>query len=205
MPPTSPVRKNRRKLASTTDADYERRIQEALEGLHSGRFAGVVQASRVMRLRIGKGSRAIAASKQQLLTPEQEQVLVDWCNLRSSAATPNHPRDIAAQAFQISGKMPGIHWAERFLTRHSDKLVLAKSHHVDPKRAENFNEDTITHYFNLREETETKFGPFPPEHNWNLDEKGSQNGGGRKGDGQKFIFSVEDKDRYRQHSDSYNN
>lgn len=35
-----------------------------------------------------------------------------------------------------------------------------------------------------------------------MDEKGAQNGGGRKGDGQKFIFLLEDKDYYRQHSDN---
>jgi hypothetical protein len=35
-----------------------------------------------------------------------------------------------------------------------------------------------------------------------MDERGNQLGGGRKGNGTKFIFSVEDEDRYRQHSDN---
>jgi len=43
---------------------------------------------------------------------------------------------------------------------------------------------------------------IPPEHHWNMDEKGNQMGGGRKNSGTKFILSAEDSDQYRVHSDN---
>jgi len=43
---------------------------------------------------------------------------------------------------------------------------------------------------------------IPPEHHWNMDEKGNQMGGGRKNTGAKFIFSSEDSDRYWVHSNN---
>ncbi|KAG2049639.1 hypothetical protein BDR06DRAFT_853898, partial [Suillus hirtellus] len=45
---------------------------------------------------------------------------------------------------------------------------------------------------------------IPPEHHWNMDEKGNQMGGERKNAGMKFIFffSAEDSDQYWVHSDN---
>ena len=128
---------------------------------------------------------------------------MEWCTLNSSAATPYHPRDLRQHAYNISGKLPGKNWHYRFLSSHNEELKLGKPRQLDPKRAQNFNEENIKHYFNLRQEVEDKYGPIPPEHHWNMDEKGGQHGGGRKGDGQKFIFSRQEADSsYRQHSDN---
>ncbi|KIK45040.1 hypothetical protein CY34DRAFT_802009 [Suillus luteus UH-Slu-Lm8-n1] len=79
---------------------------------------------------------------------------------------------------------------------------MAKPRGLDPKRAQNFNKKTVGDYFNMRKEVDNKYNKIPPEHNWNMDEKGNQMGGGRKGDGTKYIFWIEDKDRYRMHSDN---
>ena len=115
---------------------------------------------------------------------------------------PYHPRDLRAHAFQICGKMPGENWHYRFLERHKSELALSKPRHLDPKRAEHFTSANMEHYFSLWQKIEDEYGPIPPEHHWNEDEKGGQHGGGRKGDGQKFIFSKQDTDYYRQHSDN---
>ncbi|KAG1840558.1 hypothetical protein F4604DRAFT_1598800, partial [Suillus subluteus] len=73
---------------------------------------------------------------------------------------------------------------------------------LDPKRAQNFNRTTVGNYFNMRKEVDDRYNKIPPEHNWNMDEKGNQMGGGRKGDGTKYIFWIEDKEQYRMHSDN---
>jgi len=83
---------------------------------------------------------------------------------------------------------PGKNWIRRFLSRHAE-IIVAKPRGLDPKRAQNFNKATITEYFDMRKTMDEKYDGIPPEHNWNVDEKGCQMGGGRKGDNSKFIFS----------------
>ncbi len=45
-------------------------------------------------------------------------------------------------------------------------------------------------------------GGVPPEHIWNMDEKGIQMGGGRKKSSKKFYFFKDQKQRYRISSDN---
>jgi len=54
----------------------------------------------------------------------------------------------------------------------------------------------------MKKSLEEKYGDIPPDHVWNMDEKGNQLGGGRKGDGSKYIFSSSNRDKYRLHSDN---
>ncbi|KAG2075020.1 hypothetical protein BDR04DRAFT_1006677, partial [Suillus decipiens] len=136
-----------------------------------------------------------------LLNEPQEKVLVDWCHHNSDSATPLHPRKLRAQIFEMVKAYPGKNWVHRFLSRHADILV-AKPRGLDPKRAQNFNKATITEYFDMRKALDDKLEGIPPEHNWNVDEKGCQMGGGRKGDNSKFIFSKNNRERYRIHSDN---
>lgn len=142
-----------------------------------------------------------AHTKHQLLTPMQEEALVDWCQQNSSSATPLHFTNLCARALQVCGKHPGKNWPRRFLKRHPC-LVSVKPRGLDPKRAQNFNRTAVEEYFKLRRELEEKYDGIPPEHHWNMDEKGCQMGGGRQGSGMKFIFSSEDKEHYRLHSDN---
>jgi len=95
----------------------------------------------------------------------------------------------------------GKNWVRRFLSRHAE-IIVAKPRGLDPKRAQNFNKATITEYFDMRKTMDEKYDGIPPEHNWNVDEKGCQMGGGRKGDNSKFIFSKNNRERYRIHSDN---
>jgi len=71
--------------------------------------------------------------------------------------------------FVCEGK---INWPRRFIQRHP-VLKLAKPSGLDPKRASNSNEPTIKHYFQLRVELEDEYNGIPPEHQWNMDEKGT--------------------------------
>ena len=120
---------------------------------------------------------------------------------RSITATPLHPKTLRAHIFEISGQLPGKNWHQHFLNRHKE-LHLAKPNDLDPKRARNFNKTSVTDYFTKRQELHDRFGDIPPEHDWNMDEKGIQLGGRRKGNMSKFIFTRGRKYRYRIHSDN---
>jgi hypothetical protein len=89
------------------------------------------------------------------------------------------------------------------MRRHKDKLKRCKAQHLDPKCACNFNASTVAGYFKLRNQVEEKYGPIPLEHQWNMDEKGIQMGGGRKGsNGTKYVYGIANMDHYCQHSDN---
>ena len=113
---------------------------------------------------------------------------MDWCHHNSDSATPLHPRTLRGRVLEMVGTYPGKNWVRRFISRHPDILV-AKPRGLDPKRAQNFNKATIMEYFDMRAALNQKHDGIPPEHNWNVDEKGCQMGGGRNGDNSKFIFS----------------
>ncbi|KAG1902383.1 uncharacterized protein F5891DRAFT_919298, partial [Suillus fuscotomentosus] len=142
-----------------------------------------------------------AARKRQLLSPSQEAALLDWCHLNSSFTTPLHAHAFRTRVFEICHRRPGHNWVRHFICRHPC-LVMAKPRGLDPKRAQNFNRKTVGDYFNMRKEVDDRCNKIPPEHNWNMDEKGNQMGGGRKGDGTKYIFWIEDKERYCMYSDN---
>ena len=209
--------------------DYEERIKAAILGVSSGHYKSyrkaakaegvhsspelilsvgliisifqVVQQTLMNQVKGLHGTRAKGRITLRLLTPVQEEALIDWCRLNSSHATPLHSTNLRARAFQISGKHPGKHWASRFI-QHHPCLVSAKPRGLDPKRAQNFNRTVVAEYFGSRQQLEERYGGIPPEHHWNMDEKGCQMGGGRQGSGMKFIFASEDSKRYRLHSDN---
>ena len=68
---------------------------------------------------------------------------------------------------------------------------------LNPNWANNFNGWMITHYFLLHQELEDKYDRIPQEHQWNMDEKGIQLGGGKKNDGDKLIFTCHQKEPYK--------
>ncbi|THU84575.1 hypothetical protein K435DRAFT_687196, partial [Dendrothele bispora CBS 962.96] len=71
---------------------------------------------------------------------------------------------------------------------------------LDPKRAKAFNFTTVNHHFNLLEKLLEERG-IPWENVYNMDEKGIQLGGGRKGSQEKYFFARDDKIMYRLQSD----
>jgi hypothetical protein len=79
----------------------------------------------------------------------------------------------------LSGTIPGKNWHRRFEQRHLE-LSSSKPSNLDPKRAQNFNSTNVAGYFDLLKSVYDSFPTLPPEHIWNMDEKGLQLGGGRK-------------------------
>ncbi|OJA20600.1 hypothetical protein AZE42_08547 [Rhizopogon vesiculosus] len=122
--------------------------------------------------------------QKSLVNEAQEKVLVDWCHHNSDSATPLHPRTLRGRVLEMVGICP------------------AKPRGLDPKRAQNFNKVTIMEYFDMQKALNEKHDGIPLEHNWNVDEKGCQMDGDRKGDNSKFVFSKSNLDRYRIRSDN---
>ncbi|EGO20109.1 hypothetical protein SERLADRAFT_373548 [Serpula lacrymans var. lacrymans S7.9] len=111
-------------------------------------------------------------------------------------ANPMCPKKLRSCVRDISGKIPGKHWHYRFISRNPS-LVLRKPQKLDPKRAKNFNRTVVADYFAQRKQLNDMYGGIPPEHDWNMDEKGIQMGGGRKGDGTKYFYNRKQKGSYR--------
>ena len=146
-------------------------------------------------------SRQKAAEKSQILLPEEETVLTEWCSLHGSSGKPASAPVLRGHALAISGKFPGKNWHRRFISRHPS-LAFGKATGLDPKRAKNFNKTVVLDYFEKRKKLNDMFDGVPPEQDWNMDEKGLQMGGGRKNTGRKFIFVRNRKERYRIRSDN---
>jgi len=126
----------------------------------------------------------------------------EWLVQYSKMATPLHSCDLCAQAFNLTGKLPGINWPQNYLKQNNDTLKASKPNYLDPKRAQNFNWTNVKGYFQLQAQIEKLYGGIPPEHHWNKDEKGAQMGGGQNGLGMKFVYTAEAKECYCQHSDN---
>ncbi|EGN98067.1 hypothetical protein SERLA73DRAFT_123464 [Serpula lacrymans var. lacrymans S7.3] len=106
-----------------------------------------------------------------------------------------YPKKLRSCVRDISGKIPGKHWHYRFISCNPS-LVLRKPQKLDPKRAKNFNWTVVADYFAQRKQLNDMYGGIPPEHDWNMDEKGIQMGGGRKGDGTKYFYNRKQKGSY---------
>lgn len=74
---------------------------------------------------------------------------------------------------------------------------------LDLKHANNFNKAVISDYFNKLEAFHARFpGGIPPEHIWNMDEKGIQMGGGWKNKSMKFFYLKGQKEKHQLKSDN---
>ena len=110
-------------------------------------------------------------------------------------------QSIHAHASDIAGHSLGKCWTRWFRKRHPE-LVTSKPAKLDPKRAKNFNETIVKDYFEKWEALNTEYGGIPPEHIWNMDEKGIQMGGGRKNSGKTYFYLRAHRNRYRISSDN---
>ena len=111
-------------------------------------------------------------------------------------------KELEAVAGAILQKKIGKNWYKGFVERNS-RILTAKPGRLDPKRAKNFNKTVINDYFDKVEALHARFpGGIPPEHIWNMDEKGVQMGGGRKNQNKKFFYSRGQKQRQRLQSDN---
>ncbi|KAI0248163.1 hypothetical protein BJV78DRAFT_1239615 [Lactifluus subvellereus] len=91
------------------DPDYDTYIQDTLTRITASKYSSLRHAARCTGEQIPNttlGDRAkgrhdtwqSASAKRQLFSPEQEDMLVKWCELRASMGEPWAPADIQAQA-----------------------------------------------------------------------------------------------------------
>lgn len=147
-------------------------------------------------------SSSRAHVEQQLVSPEYEDVIVDWAIFLEKTGHPLNKKTIIPLVVDLVGIKPGKNWLERFLERHSDVLKLGKACRLDPKRAKAFNYPTVKKHFDLFKATKDQYD-IPWENIYNMDEKGIQLGGGRKNSGIKYILSRKGrKTKYRAASDN---
>jgi len=128
--------------------------------------------------------------------------LFQWASHRAEMGMPFSVRDLRAEAAVIAGREPGKRWHKKFFEQFPELRPL-KATKLDPKRAKNFNETVIQDYFDQMEHLHARFpGGIPPQHIWNMDEKGIQMGGGRKNSGKKYLFLKHKKHKYIIRSDN---
>ena len=143
-----------------------------------------------------------ACAEQQLLTPDQENSLVNWIKSYGEMGMPLSSEDLRTHTSAIAQQEVGKNWYRK-LRQHHPELQAAKPAKLDPKRAKHFNETIINDYFDKLEALHAKYpGSIPPEHIWNMDEKGIQMGGGRKKSNKKFYYMKDQKQKYRICSDN---
>jgi len=73
--------------------------------------------------------------------------------------------------FDISGIVPGSNWIYRF-EQHHPEICTSQPGNLDPKRAQNFNPTNVAHFYKLLKDVYNTYPNLPPEHVWNMDEKG---------------------------------
>ena len=123
---------------------------------------------------------------------------MDWCQHLGLLGQPLDSRTIGPYVRDISGALPGNGWVKRFLARHKEVLRHCRSSALDPKRARSFNYPVVQDYFEKLQAV-IMTHDIPVENIYNMDEKGCQLGGGRKGRRKKYLFGRQNRDRYRVH------
>jgi hypothetical protein len=126
-----------------------------------------------------------AHSHQQLLSPYQETVLIDWIQYWSTSATPISKCALARKVQALCRKRPGKNWVKGFLAQNP-AIKLSKALGLDPKRAQALNREVVTDYFTQLKSIIEEHG-IPVENIYNIDEKGCQWSGGRKCRDEKYF------------------
>ena len=124
-----------------------------------------------------------AHTAQQLLSPVQENILIELIILLSDTSHCISKQTVQKKTEYLCGQKPGQTWIHTFLSCHLD-VILGKPSGLDPKCAQAFNCPTVMHHFDLLEAIFKKY-KIPPENIYNMDEKGVQHGGGHKAQAQR--------------------
>jgi len=146
----------------------------------------------------GVQSRSEAHSGEQLLTPNQEEILVKWTKVMGRRGIPLTHATLRQYASEISEKPVGESWSKRFLSRHPDLKVKATTS-LEKCRAKALNRTAVDGFYDLLREVVEEFN-ICHEDIYNMDEKGIQLGIGAKVAGivdrdQANVYSVEDGNR----------
>ncbi|KAG1743593.1 uncharacterized protein EDB91DRAFT_1051124 [Suillus paluster] len=96
------------------------------------------------------------------------------CTIRSKAAVLCHGQS-----------KPCEKWVRGFIKHHPD-ICLGKPSALDPKQCQNFNHTVVDHHFELLKKLLDE-KDIPWENVYNMDEKGCQQGGGRKASPERYF------------------
>ena len=145
-------------------------------------------------------SRREARAAQQFLSPALELLLVRWIVHLGSTGHPLCKRTvrIRAQHLHPDNKKPSRNWIYLFLKRHPD-IILSAASGLDPKRAKAFNRPVVNRYFDQLTHLVESFD-IPIGNIYNMDEKGCQRGGGKRGSCRKYFYSRLQRAKYRHRS-----
>jgi hypothetical protein len=146
----------------------------------------------------GRGSRAAGYDRLRAIEMVRENVFADWLKVLGYQGTPLSRRAARARMKLIFGVWLSKKWMLGFERRHPD-IIWRKPRPLDPRRAQAMNETNMKIHFDELHDAEQGVAP---ENIYNLDENGTQEGGGRKNLTAQFAFDVEDTNRVRQRSDS---
>lgn len=200
-------------VAKASKKSSEDQIQRALEFLDSQDPDGAgdtnISLNRVSRkfsvsyatLRrrwLGGKSRKDAHIAQLLLTPTQEDTLVQWIVDMGRRGVPLAYRGIREKASYISGQPVGKTWVYRFAKRHPE-ITQRWTKSMESSRAQALNKVTVTGFYDILDDVQTMHD-IPPKNIWNADEKGIQLGVGERirafvSSNQKEAFKIEDGSR----------
>jgi hypothetical protein len=140
-----------------------------------------------------------AHADDQLLTPEQEKVLVDWLIQRGLQGRPASQAAVRAQVNTLIGHRPSRGWVTRFEARNPG-LTYSTTNGLDPRRASCFNRTAIQNHFQALAKA-IQLG-IKTSNIYNVDEQGIQRGGSRKRGRKKFFMGRKDIERYKLRSEN---
>ncbi len=111
---------------------------------------------------------------QQILSDEQESLLVQWTHVQAkTGCAPSHRllRKVATKILQASGidKPISQTWSTRFLRRHPELKTL-QGKQIDTKRVKGVQPNKIKSFFEILNEPFVQ--SIRPQHRWNFDETG---------------------------------
>lgn len=164
-------------------SDHDIRLEQAASAFRAGQFPSIrkcaaafgVNYSTLSRHLRGQQSRRAARAQQQLLSPEQEEHLVQWI-LRSEAGgnAINHAqfREAVLLVCQVANgpSKVGKDWIYRFLRRHPEvKTKIGQK--LDHQRAQASTIDTIQAFFTQLQTLVSQYD-IKPQNIWNMDETG---------------------------------
>ena len=185
---------------SSTDDSREARVKSAVKAVrtctlsfHDAAKQFDIPATTISNRLKGGKAPSIAHESQQLLSNEQQKVVIEWLRWRDDNGNLMTHEQLAALIFDLTEWRPGANWIRK--RSHADKIAERRARGLDPKRVQAFNEAVVTRHFELLESLIVRQS-MPLENIYNEDEKGIQLGGGRKNLPLQYIFSKEDHDKY---------
>jgi hypothetical protein len=203
----------------TITIENESRLLKAKEEYNTGKFKSIKAAATAHNVQYFTLRRRVlghtlpqkeAHIDQQLLTKAEEQTLVEWMQYLALTGHPLNKRTIRPKVqailkakgskFYSNEKYPSKSWIREFKMRHSSELKASRGSGLDPKRAKAFNFATVSHHFRLFKEI-VEENKIPWRNIYNMDEKGIQMGGGRKGTRTKYFYAKDDSMQYKLQSD----